>query len=122
MLVRSSVFCVHYYLRTHLRRTKLCDHDLLFQYRSKGKLVPMSYTKFAGTLRDMTTKLKLSTKISTHSLRRGGASWLHSIGYDLVDIKTRGDWKSMAVLLYLQDGMERKVKKDKVAASFLRFL
>ena len=120
--VLSSVFCVDYYLRLHLRRSKLKGSDFLFQFKSNHKWFPMTYKRFSKTLSEMTSKLKITGKISTHSLRRGGATWLHSIGYDLVEIKTRGDWKSLAVLLYLQDGISRKVQKDKVAAAFLRFV
>lgn len=57
--------------------------------------------------------------IGLHSLRRSGASFLHSIGVPLEDIRMAGDWRSMAVLLYLVNPFSRKLELESVAASAL---
>ena len=57
-------------------------------------------------------------KMSSHSMRRGGASLLAENGVSLIDIKNLGDWKSVSVLLYLtrtlesKVGLERSIVKD----------
>ena len=48
-----------------------------------------------------------------HSLRRAGVQYLHSIGVSLFDMKSMGDWKSMAILQYLVAPLERRVKLER---------
>lgn len=60
--------------------------------------------------------------IGLHSLRRSGASFLHTIGIPLEDIRMAGDWRSMAVLLYLVNPFQRKLDLEKKASSALMTL
>ena len=81
----------------------------------------MSYEWYSARLRKLTTRIGLEGKVTSHSLRRGGATYLNSIGISLVDIKQRGDWRSLAVLLYLTDSLDTRISKDKVVTAFMRF-
>ena len=121
-LVPGSPLCVVYFIKYLLVHTGARPDQPLFQYRRHGRFKPMTYSAFSGELRRLTKLIGLDGKVSSHSLRRGGASYLSSIGFDLIDIKSRGDWKSLAVLLYLVDGLDKKVAKDKVVTSFLRVM
>ena len=46
----------------------------------------------------------------THSLRRGGATWLLNSGAPLHLIKVLGDWKSDSVLKYLKPDVNDSLK------------
>ena len=46
---------------------------------------------------------------SSHSLRRGGTSYLRSVGASIEELKLRGDWKSDAVMLYIQQPLEQRI-------------
>ena len=120
--VPGSPLCVEHFVGRLLRHSGVAGDEPLFQFRHKGRLRAMSYSAFSTELRRLTKVTKVVGKVSSHSLRRGGASYLFSIGVSLIDIKTRGDWKSLAVLLYLVDGLDKKVAKDKVVTSFLRVI
>ena len=120
--VPGSPLCVDHFVSRLVSHTGVSGDQPLFQYKGNGRLRVMSYSTFSAELRRLTGVIKLDGKVSSHSLRRGGASYLSSIGFDLIDIKNRGDWKSLAVLLYLVDGLDRKVTKDKVVTSFLRVI
>ena len=63
----------------------------------------MTYMSFSVELRRLTKIIDLAGKVSSHSLRRGCAYYLLSIGFNLIDIK------SLAVLFYLADGLDKKV-------------
>ena len=51
-------------------------------------------------------------KISTHSLRRGGASALGDAGFSLLEIKDMGDWSSLAVLQYITKTLQSRIDLD----------
>ena len=120
--VPGSPLCVDYFVSRLVGHTGVWGDQAVFQYWVKNRLQVMSYASFSAELRRLTGVIGLEGKVSSHSLRRGGASYLSSIGVDLIDIKARGDWKSLAVLLYLVDGLDRKVSKDRVVTSFLRVM
>ena len=119
-VIPGSPLCVASFLGRLLKRTGVSGGDLLFQYFHRGRLMVMSYEVFSVELKRLSKLVGLEGKVSSHSLRRGGASYLASIGFDLIDIKNRGDWKSLSVLLYLVDSLDKKVSKDKIVSSFLR--
>ena len=52
-------------------------------------------------------------------MRRSGALFLRSVGVDLTDIQSMGDWRSMAALVYLVSPLDRKVQVDTLAAAEL---
>lgn len=67
---------------------------------------------FRKRLASLLASIGLSTGVySTHSLRRGGATWLLNAGVPLHLIKVLGVWKSDAVLKYLKPN-----PKDSLAA------
>ena len=74
-----------------------------------GKLVPL-YNK--GFLEHVRSKLSRSTRdstdYSTHSFRRGGATWALAQGLPGESIKILGDWKSSAYLSYLSLDLQSK--------------
>ena len=114
----DSIFCVATYVKRLIVSLRLHSTDYLFQYKTGSRRVPQTYGVFSAQLKALSSRVGLKD-ISSHSLRRGGASFLFSIGFTLVEIKSRGDWRSLAVLLYLTDSLERKVSKDRTVVDFL---
>ena len=110
--IQGSIFCLGYYL------------TLLF-----GMVIyPTSGAQVVGFMKDnifrrgtyswYLKKLKRLCvgagieMLSTHSLRRGGASLLADSGFSLLDIRNVGDWKSLSVLHYLTKSKEARLKLD----------
>lgn len=81
---------------------------------------PILYREGLAFIKQLVSRIGLDpAKVGFHSLRRSGAQYMNSLGISLSDIKSAGDWRSMAVLTYLISGLERKVEIDKLVASNL---
>lgn len=76
-----------------------------------GKAI--SYNVALKTLKKWCAKAKITKDVGFHSLRRGAASYMYSLGLSIHDIKVEGDWQSLAVLLYLSTSMDRRIEIDK---------
>jgi hypothetical protein len=85
--------------------------DPVFLKRSKSKWVPLSYSTFATKLKSLVAAIgREPAAYSSHSLRRGGASYMAAAGVERDMIKLVGDWASDAVDLYIQVGLPAKVR------------
>ena len=62
-----------------------------------------------------------ASSISSHSIRHGSATFLQQAGWDLEEIKKRGNWKSSAVKRYLHPTVADKLKRDETVSTFLSF-
>ena len=60
----------------------------------------MTVPAFNRTLTALTSRVGVSG-VSSHSLRRGGATWALSSGIHGELVKAMGDWKSVCYLVYL---------------------
>ena len=56
------------------------------------------------------------SKYSTHSLRRGGASYAFKCGAPVKLISLQGDWSSDAVPLYIAQPLERRLSAARLIA------
>lgn len=76
--------------------------DYIFTFVQGQKQYGMSYCLFTTMLRQVLTKLNLSTSdFSGHSFRRGGATCGLHAGLPAEVVKAQGDWKSLAYLDYV---------------------
>lgn len=114
----GSVLCPVRWLKKYLKTSNMTDSAPLFVL--PGSKSPMSYKFFSMRLTSLLTAADLKGKFSTHSLRRGSATFLSRIGLPLHDIKTYGDWRSLSVLLYLAGDIETRLLKDHTVARSLR--
>ncbi|XP_050388701.2 uncharacterized protein LOC126807879 [Patella vulgata] len=81
----------------------LADDIPLFSYLDATNTVFLTPDSFRQRLRFLLSRIGLSvTDFNSHSLRRGGASWLISAGVSLPVVRAIGDWKSDCVFKYLQ--------------------
>ena len=58
-------------------------------------------------------------RVSTHSLRHGGATFLKDLGMSTNDIMKKGNWRSNAVYKYLHDSRKDLLKLDVLPAKYL---
>ena len=102
----NSLLCPCRFLHSYMAWAMLKPEDLLFPY---------TYNMFASRLQRLCKQAGLVGVYSTHSLRRGAATFLSKF-LPLHDVKAYGDWKSWAVLLYISDNYANRRLKDKVVA------
>lgn len=81
----------------------LSPDDPMFAYEGKSGKVRLSPTQVHYKLCSILKSLGYQhTDYGTHSLRRGGATWLILSGVPLPVVKALGDWKSDAIMKYIK--------------------
>lgn len=112
MDVACSCFCFTYYLQLYLASVRFSSLDAhLFSRSVGGVFKPVTYSWFSARLRNICVALNLPAYTS-HSLRRGGAQALASVGVPLHELKEIGDWRSWSVLLYLVRPLLQRILLD----------
>lgn len=112
----GSKLCAVYYIEKTLEFCKPSLESPIFLCDDR----PILYHEGLGFIKHLVSCIGLDpTKVGFHSLRRSGAQYMNSLGISLPDIKSAGDWRSMAVLSYFISGLERKVEIDNFVASKL---
>lgn len=118
----GSVLCPVRWLKVYLKRVDVSPSSPLFVNPS-DKSKPISYKFFASKLSKCLKAAGLNGNYTSHSLRRGCATYLSRLGLPLHDIKSYGDWCSLSVLLYLSSDITTRLGKDyPVAKSFQRYI
>ena len=80
-----------------------------FSLPSKAKVRPVTYDEFMKVLRTVIDKAGLNPQeYSTHSFRRGGATYAFKSKVPGELIKTQGDWRSDAYMKYLDLSLENR--------------
>ena len=114
---------------TRIDGSVLCPALLLLEVVGKsqkyGKKIftihgkPLSYSYVNTRLKSLAMELNLPwSRISTHSLRHGGATLLRSLGMNVQDIMKKANWKSNAVYKYLHDNTKELLQLDVLPAKF----
>ncbi len=88
----------------------------------EGDLIPMTYRQLQAKLKFEVAKLGYEpSQFSSHSFRRGGASWAFEAGIPAELIKLQGDWASDAYLKYLDFSFKSRSKVfAKMSSHFLQ--
>jgi len=81
---------------------------------------PLTTSLFRRRLSGLTSKCPGLSGSSTHSLRRGGATWLLTSGVPVATIKILGDWKSDAIFKYLLPDTNSKFQLFTIPCSKLQ--
>jgi hypothetical protein len=120
LLLDNPVFCVVSRLKCHFQMFPGTPDSYLFYRHSSKGIVPVIYSDLLKFIKSLVCLIGLNPQdVGTHSMRRSGAAFLHSIGVPLVDIKSLGDWKSYAVLLYLLTPFDRMIQLESQASHAL---
>lgn len=89
--------------------------DPAFCVCRKNKNVPITYNQFQSKLRKLINIIGLDPKAySSHSFRRGGASWAFKSKVSSNLIQMHGDWQSDAYKLYLEFDIDQKLEVSKL--------
>ncbi|XP_033729484.1 uncharacterized protein LOC117318630 [Pecten maximus] len=75
------------------------------------KIVPFCYPQFQQRLRELIHSVGLdAASFSSHSFRRGGATWAFSLGIPGELIQVQGDWASDAYKTYISFSLEDRLQ------------
>lgn len=114
---RDPLFCPVYWIKYIFYRFPLLgQHSPLL---STPKLPKFPYGLFSRVFKLLRQQASISGNFSSHSLRRGGASFMADKGLSLQDIKDKGLWKSDVVLRYIVPTLRARKLVDKKFSSFL---
>jgi len=116
--------CPRTTLARYLEVSAEATSDILLQQRTpKGTWTPYTYASFMARLKaTLTTIGEKPADFAGHSFRRGGATFLMSIGVPIPAIKAMGDWKSDAYLKYVQISTEIRAQATHMMACAMRRL
>lgn len=88
----------------------------LFSTNSSQEL---SYNSFRRIFKVFCKRANIFGNFASHSLRRGGATFMSKIGLPVSEIKDRGLWSSNIVFDYIQPSVEHRRDVDTIFSSFL---
>ena len=84
---------------------------------STPKCEGLSYGMFSNRFRKLVERAKLVGDFASHSLRKGGATFMSMSGCGVSEVKARGGWKSDCVYRYIKPPLSHEVKLDKLCSS-----
>lgn len=118
--IANKKFCVYTRLLEHFSQTCVSQDSPLIMQPSRGTYAPLMYREVLQFLKKGAMSINIDpSRVGLHSLRRTGAMHLYSIGIPLNDIRLIGDWKSLAVLIYLSAPFQRLVQVEDQSAAAL---
>ena len=83
----------------------------LFQMMKDGKFLPLTYNVLQSRLKSLISATgRAPEAYSSHSLRRGGATFAAAAGVPRHHIQQVGDWRSDAVDNYLHNNLQSRVQ------------
>ena len=118
--VQDRELCAVHWLKVHLRQLPSGRSEAAFRLPRGAGSTPMSYTYYLSALKLLCARAGLEPSLfTTHSLRRGGATFLRLCGASITEIKERGDWRSDAVYQYIQASIMERLSLDMRVAAIL---
>ena len=105
--------CAASWLKSLFVRFKPSPESQLFSCTNVPRL---TYSMFAKKFKELTTRAGLKGDFASHSLRRGGATFMSMLERPLDQIKTRGLWKSDCVFSYIVPPVSSLVENDRAVA------
>ena len=117
----KSILCAVSLLEHHFMTAPGTSSDYLFLVPTRKGYQPLNYSTALGRLKKWSHIACPDKDIAFHSLRRGSATYMSSIGISLENIKSAGDWASLAVLVYLAAPLTHSINIDKLVANSLLY-
>ena len=110
--IPGSILCPVVAYKNMVRFNPASDTDPAFCICRSGKpVVPVKYSQLQKVLKTCVQVIGLDPKsFSSHSFRRGGATWAFRAGVPAELIKVHGDWASNAYLRYLDFSLQQKLE------------
>jgi hypothetical protein len=117
--VPYSPLCAVTYIKLYFSKVPRPPTSPAFGWYVFGRFTPVSYSWFNRKLATLARLAGVAGRVSTHSLRRGGATALSLSGMPLPDIKDRGGWKSLCVLLYITKPLSNLIQLERRYAALV---
>ena len=118
--VDDKRLCAVEWIELHIKSAPAPPGAPLVLLPGPGGWEGMSYKDYQGTLKLMCARAGLNPEdFSSHSLRRGGCTYLGMLGIPVADIKARGDWTSDCILQYLKTPIDVRIQQDMMVASMI---
>ena len=107
-----------YHLNLLFSRTSAPPDSPAFSFMKNGRLSSVSYKSFTARLKALLSSAGFSPeKFSGHSLRRGGATFLHACGASHLQIQACGDWASAVFTRYLYVSLDQRLESQMMMAN-----
>lgn len=113
--------CAVYWTQKHFLEVPGRAESMAFRTpRGPGLSGPLTYRAYQEMLEVFAVRAGLGAgEFTSHSLRRGGCTYLAMCGATIEEIKCRGDWASETVYAYLNTPMQTRILNDIRVASSL---
>ena len=96
------------------------DDSPAFVLRKHSRLVPVTYPQFLSKLRYIINKSgRVSELYSSHSFRRGGATFVFRSHTPSELIQSHGDWENDAYKVYLEFSIADKISVARDMANYI---
>ena len=111
-VVRSSdkTICAVAWLEKLVTKYPGGENTPLFALKAGEKL---TYKTFSDTFKALVKRANLVGDFASHSLRRGGATYMSMKGCSVTEVRDRGGWKSDCVYKYICQPIQHRVKVDR---------
>lgn len=116
--LQDKSMCAVFWLKRWLSLSQAPPSAPLFSLNRRA----LTYRAFQAALAASVKKAGLKGKISSHSFRRGGATFLSAIGMPIEKIKERGGWKSDTALTYIAEPIQVKMRREGVVSNVINEL
>lgn len=118
--VTNIELCAVYWVQQHLEQCPAPLDAQVFRVPRAGHSVPLKYSYYNEVIKAMCARAGLPPgEFSSHSLRRGGATFLRLCGASIDEVKERGDWRSDCVRQYLKASLVERLTMDMRVAVLL---
>ena len=107
--------CAATWLARFVKRFAMPQEAFLF---STTRVPVLTYGMFAKKFKDLTVRAGLHGDFASHSLRRGGATFMSMLERPVEQIKARGMWKSDCVYRYIAPPLSAKIVNEREVAKF----
>lgn len=116
VISNDSRLCPVFWIKLILRRYPRGPTSPLL---SSARLPKFTYSLFTRVFSALRCRAQIVGNYSSHSLRRGGATFMANQGMRLQEIKEKGLWKSNAVQRYIVPSLQSRKQVDKKFSSLL---
>ena len=110
---RDRSICAARHLKTMFNRLPMHPSAPLF---SAVGVPALTYSRFSKKFSALISKAGLKGNFASHSLRRGGATFMSMQKCDVAEIKARGRWASDCVFRYIKPPLSHLAKVDRKVA------
>ena len=113
--------CAVFWTEKHFSQIPAPQGAVAFRIPGRGGgSSAMSYPIYQDTLKMFAGRAGLDpSSVSSHSLRRGGCTYLSMCGASIEELRTRGDWCTDTVFTYLKTPLTVRIMDDMRVATSL---